>query len=79
MCKRPANLSIGNITSDDDTIWWLDRQDEINLFHRLVIARRKNFNQDSFEKATGKLRKTLRSSSQATTCLWGMVFTSLCR
>ena len=37
--------------------------DKTNLFYRSVKARRRNFDQDSCKKVTGKLRKTLRSSS----------------
>ena len=36
--------------------------DKTNLFHRSVIARRRNFDQNSFQKAIGKLQKILWSS-----------------
>ena len=45
------------------------KQDQTKLFHRSVISRKRNFNQHSFKKATGKLRMTLKSSSQATILL----------
>ena len=45
------------------------RQDQANLFHRSVIARRRSYNLYSFKKATEKLQKALRLSSQANTLL----------
>ena len=53
------------------------RRDKTNLFYRPVIAWRRKYNQHLFQKATGKLRKTLRSSSQATTLLSKSLFMSV--
>ena len=68
---------VQNISKKGTKSKTLHVQDETNLFHRSVIAWSRKYDHYLFQKAIGKLRKTLRSSSQATTLLSERQFMSV--